>query len=217
MSKKPIHFFSGDKMDVSWDERLCIHIAECGQAKDDIFIAGRDPWCIPDLALSDAVEEIIKRCPSGALSFAYKDGTAETLSVKENKVTVVYNGPLYVQGDLEINGAKPDMVSVKFRAALCRCGASRNKPFCDNSHIEINFQDYAAVGEKGESLDETDGQLTVSTIKDGPLMFKGNFSIYAGSGRLAWQGEKAALCRCGASKNKPFCDGSHKAAGFNTD
>lgn len=214
MSKNPIYVFAGDKMDVSWDERLCIHIAECGQSKDEVFCGGRDPWCIPDSAESSEVEDIIKRCPSGALSFTYKDGTAEILGAEENSVKVVYNGPLYLQGDLDIDGAQEDMTSVKFRAALCRCGASKNKPFCDNSHIKINFEDYAAVGEKGNGLNETGGKLTVSAIKDGPLMVKGNFSIYAGSGRLAWQGESAALCRCGASKNKPFCDGSHNAIGF---
>ncbi|MGD9410185.1 MAG: CDGSH iron-sulfur domain-containing protein, partial [Thiohalocapsa sp.] len=51
-------------------------------------------------------------------------------------------------------------------------------------------------------------------IPNGPLMLEGNLSIRAASGRVAWQGEKAFLCRCGASKNKPFCDGSHKDAGF---
>jgi CDGSH-type Zn-finger protein len=45
----------------------------------------------------------------------------------------------------------------------------------------------------------------------------GNLSLVAASGRVAWTGTKAALCRCGQSQNKPFCDGSHKAAGFVAD
>lgn len=217
MSKDPIFVFQGEKMDVSWDERLCIHIAECGQAKGELFVGGRKPWCVPDNSESNEVEDIVKRCPSGALSYQYKNGTSETLSAKENKVTAIYNGPLYIEGDLEIDGAKDDMSSVKFRAALCRCGASKNKPFCDNSHIDIKFKDFGAVGETGNGLSDTGGKLNVAAVQDGPLMLKGNLSIYAGSGRLAWQGESVALCRCGASKNKPFCDGMHNEIGFKSE
>ena len=52
----------------------------------------------------------------------------------------MYNGPLYVRGDLDIDGAESDMKGVRFRAALCRCGQSKNKPFCDNSHEEAGFK-----------------------------------------------------------------------------
>ena len=48
-------------------------------------------------------------------------------------------------------------------------------------------------------------------------MVSGNVTLLAGSGRVAWHGNSVALCRCGASKNKPFCDGSHKAAAFKTE
>ena len=52
---------------------------------------------------------------------------------------------------------------------------------------------------------------------DGPIEVSGNFSIRAGSGRKAWSGRKAFLCRCGQSANKPFCDGAHKDAGFKAE
>jgi CDGSH-type Zn-finger protein len=106
------------------------------------------------------------------------------------------------------------MPGVRYRAALCRCGRSSNKPFCDNSHLEAGFQDYGSVGEGGPGLAAIGGPLTVKPLTDGPLLVNGNLTIHAGSGRVAWQGAQVALCRCGASKNKPFCDGSHKAAGF---
>ena len=59
--------------------------------------------------------------------------------------------------------------------------------------------------------------MSVQPVKDGPLIFNGNFAILSSSGREAWRGTRAALCRCGESANKPFCDGSHKAAGFTSD
>jgi CDGSH-type Zn-finger protein/uncharacterized Fe-S cluster protein YjdI len=213
MSDNKIFEFPGTAIDVRWDGRLCIHIAECGNAAGDLFEAGRDPWCIPEKCAKDEVREIVERCPSGALTYHDKEGGPETAPA-ENNLMVVYNGPLYASGDLDLKGAPRDMAGVRYRAALCRCGQSKNKPFCDNSHLQAGFEDYGSVGAQGPGLSETGGKLSIKPVDDGPLVLAGNLTIRAGSGRVAWQGTQAALCRCGASQNKPFCDGSHKAAGF---
>ena len=213
MSDERVFEYPGSEIDVQWDGRLCIHIGECGNAKGELFVGGRDPWCIPDKCSKAEVREIVERCPSGALTYRDKDGTSEA-PPGENTVMVVYNGPLYVSGDLEIGSAPQDMAGVRFRAALCRCGHSGNKPFCDNSHLKAGFEDYGSVGERGPGLNANGGKLSIKPLTDGPLLLDGNLTIRAGSGRVAWQGNQVALCRCGASHNKPFCDGSHKAAGF---
>ena len=57
-------------------------------------------------------------------------------------------------------------------------------------------------------------KLKVTLRPDGPLRLDGEMQVFDSGDRLAWQGVEAALCRCGASKNKPFCDGSHREAGF---
>ncbi len=214
MSDKDIYEYPGDKINVSWDGRLCIHVAECGQAKGELFVGGRQPWCQPDLADVNEVKEVVERCPSGALSYQVKDGSAAESAPTENTLWVIYNGPYYVHGDLDIEGVTDEMPGVKYRAALCRCGASKNKPFCDNNHETVRFQDYGAVGETGSELSVSGGKLSISAVPDGPLIITGNVTIIAGSGRKAWQGNDVALCRCGASRNKPFCDGSHKTIGF---
>ncbi|MEQ9499539.1 MAG: CDGSH iron-sulfur domain-containing protein [Deltaproteobacteria bacterium] len=208
------HTYPGQSADVTWDGKLCIHIGECGRSAGDLFVGGRKPWCQPDLVEIGNVVDVVERCPTGALSYERKDGGTVEKAADENTVTVAYNGPLFVKGDLEIDGAPDDSPGVKFRAALCRCGASDNKPFCDNSHLDAGFKDYGAVGQAGDGTDVTGGKLNVGRAEDGPLLLSGNFAILASSGRVAWRGTKAALCRCGASSNKPFCDGSHKAAGF---
>ena len=87
----------------------------------------------------------------------------------------------------------------------------------DNSHEAAGFKDYGAVGPSGESNDAHGGMLRVGKAPNGPLLLSGNFTIVAASGRKAWSGTKAALCRCGQSKNKPFCDGAHKDAGFEAE
>jgi CDGSH-type Zn-finger protein/uncharacterized Fe-S cluster protein YjdI len=214
MSEKSVYDYPGTDIDVQWDSRLCLHIGECTRSADALFEGGRDPWCIPDKCSTKAeVREVVERCPSGALSYCDKDGAPEKAPA-ENVVTVVYKGPLYVSGDLDLEGAPEDMPGVRFRSALCRCGQSQNKPFCDNSHLKAGFDDYGAVGEKGEGLAAAGGRLSIKPLPNGPLLISGNFVIRAGSGRIAWQGTQTALCRCGASGNKPFCDGSHKKEGF---
>lgn len=214
MSDKKAISYAGEKIDVKWKGDLCIHIGECGRAKGDLFTGGRKPWCQPDLATNEEVEEVVERCPTGALTYHYKEGGSIEKASGENTVHVTYNGPLYVRGDLAIDGAPSEAPGLSFRAALCRCGLSRNKPFCDNSHETGEFKDYGAVGDTGPGLDETGGQLSVKAIPDGPILMKGNVTISSGSGRAAWQGKQTALCRCGASGNKPFCDGSHTKTGF---
>jgi CDGSH-type Zn-finger protein/uncharacterized Fe-S cluster protein YjdI len=216
VSDQKVFDYPGDKIDVQWDGRLCIHIGECGNAEGSLFVAGRDPWCLPDQASRDEVREIVERCPSGALTYRDHEGTPEP-PPEENTVLVVYNGPLYLSGDLDIAGAPGDMAGVRFRAALCRCGQSGNKPFCDNSHLSAGFQDFGAVGEQGPGVEADGGKLSVKPLPNGPLLVEGNLSILAGSARVAWQGTKAALCRCGASGNKPFCDGSHAKVGFSSE
>jgi CDGSH-type Zn-finger protein/uncharacterized Fe-S cluster protein YjdI len=217
MSKQKKFDYPGNTTTVQWDGRLCIHYGECGRASGELFVGGRQPWCEPDLSSDEEIQEVLLRCPTGALTANFADGTGVEPDAELNRVTVTQNGPLYFSGTLNIEGAPEDMPGTRFRAALCRCGASANKPFCDNSHVGAGFTDSGAVGESGPgSLPET-GELKIKPLTDGPLLIAGKLAIYASTGRAAWKGEKAALCRCGESKNKPFCDGSHKAAGFKSE
>ncbi|MBS1162716.1 MAG: hypothetical protein H6R03_612, partial [Burkholderiaceae bacterium] len=98
----------------------------------------------------------------------------------------------------------------------CRCGRSRRKPYCDGrSHSTAGF---VATGEpatvSAEPLAERGGPLKIDALPDGPLKLSGNVEILSGTGRVVMRTTSARLCRCGASENKPFCDGSHARAGF---
>ncbi len=216
MSKKETFTYPGDRATVTWQGKLCIHIGECGRAEGDLFVGGRKPWCQPDLASDDEIADVIQRCPTGALSFEFSDGSQVEQATQENTIQVAYNGPLFVRGDLQIDGA-PDVPGLQFRAALCRCGKSKNKPFCDNSHLDTGFSDYGAVGRASDGGAETGGTLQVKPVPDGPLLINGNVTVVSSSGRQSWRGDKAALCRCGESNDKPFCDGTHKKIGFKSE
>jgi CDGSH-type Zn-finger protein/uncharacterized Fe-S cluster protein YjdI len=215
--KKNLFVYSGNDLTVTWDKRLCIHVQECVRAKGELFVNGRRPWSDPDLAEADYVAEVVSRCPTGALTYEMKDGGQGETAPDANRVVISNNGPLYISGRLEIDGAEDDMPGVRHRAALCRCGQSKNKPFCDNSHEKAEFVDRGAVGESGQGFDGTEGRLEIKSAPDGPLLLTGPHTIVTGAGREGWSGTKSALCRCGQSENKPFCDGSHKKAGFKTE
>ena len=133
------------------------------------------------------------------------------------KITINKNGSLRIEGDFEIVDPEGKSYGLAGRTviSLCRCGQSGNKPFCDGSHLGIAF---TASGEPATmSLDPLairDGPLHVDPQRDGPLQFSGNLEICSGMGRVVSRVTQAKLCRCGHSQSKPFCDGSHRAAGF---
>ncbi len=215
-AKKKLKTYPGKEVDVTWNGALCIHVGECGRSEGALFEGGRDPWCSPDVSGAEDVVDVVQRCPTGALSYVRKDGGPAESPAESNRVVVSNHGPLYLEGELEIGGAPAleDAPGVRFRAALCRCGQSKNKPFCDNAHEEAGFRDRGAVGKKGDAADPGKGPLSVSRMENGPLLLSGPHAIVASSGRVAFRGKKSALCRCGESKNKPFCDGAHRGAGF---
>ncbi len=205
--------YLGTDATIAWHGGLCIHIGECGRATGDLFVSGRKPWCQPDASTLEEVVDVVQRCPTGALSFSRRDGVQEQPPA-ENVVVVSNNGPLYLRGDLQVDGADATMPGLRTRAALCRCGASSRKPFCDGSHERSGFVDRGAIGDAGKGFDASGGPLQVKRATDGPLLLSGNVALVTAAGRVAWRGSKCALCRCGKSAKKPFCDGSHKAAGF---
>jgi CDGSH-type Zn-finger protein len=98
---------------------------------------------------------------------------------------------------------------------LCRCGASTHKPYCDGSHTTEGF---VASGEpapvESAPLAQRDGPLLIEPLKDGPLHVRGNLEVITGTGKTVNRVTECWLCRCGQSDNKPYCDGSHRSAGF---
>lgn len=209
--------YPGAAIDVVWDGRLCIHVSECTRARGELFVSGRNPWCEPDGSEADLVAAVIERCPTGALSYTRADGGAPEATPTSNSITVANNGPLYARGDLAIEGAPENSPGLRTRAALCRCGRSANKPFCDNSHEASDFRDRGPVGDVGDVLEVSGGPLTIRAKPNGPLLIEGNLTIISGHGVRTWSGTRTSLCRCGESANKPFCDGAHARTGFKTD
>jgi len=208
------HVFASKDITVTWSKRRCIHAAECVRGLPGVFEPGRKPWVVPESASAEEIAEIIMRCPTGALHFERHDGGAAETPDAENVVRVTRHGPLELRGDLEI-GSAAGAVLRETRVSLCRCGRSRHKPFCDGSHHPAGFRDPGEVfeGRMGPRVSES-GPLRILARANGPLRLAGPLAIMSADGRVRRAGGEVALCRCGQSRNKPFCDGSHKEAAF---
>lgn len=204
--------YSGQDVDITYNAKRCIHAEECVHRLGEVFDAKRRPWILPDAASSERVADVVTLCPSGALHYDSKDGTPAEATPDTNSITLWHNGPMQFTGQLRIAGTTVD-IQEETRATLCRCGASQNKPFCDNSHKTIDFDGTAADGMSATAVPDG-GPLKVTVLPNGPLNVEGSFSLYDEQGSLLFSGRKAALCRCGGSGKKPFCDGSHLRNGF---
>jgi CDGSH-type Zn-finger protein/uncharacterized Fe-S cluster protein YjdI len=209
--------YTGKNIDVTFNLGRCVHSAICLQKLADVFDVNQRPWVRADNAEADRVAATIALCPSGALHFERKDGGADEAAPPENAIVVRPNGPLQLHGDLVIESADVD-IAQETRATLCRCGQSQNKPFCDNGHRQAGFKAAGGVSRpQAVEAGPAGGSLKVSASPNGPLLLAGNFEIRDARGEVLYRGAKAALCRCGGSANKPFCDGNHRQLEFLAD
>ena len=129
--------YEGDGVTIIWKPAKCMHAEKCWRNLPDVFRYGKKPWIDPNGAPAEKIKAQIDQCPSGALSYAKEaDEAGQDVSVK---IQVLPKGPLLVDGAMEIdhNGEKQQLSG---KNALCRCGASKNKPFCDGSHHHVDFE-----------------------------------------------------------------------------
>jgi CDGSH-type Zn-finger protein/uncharacterized Fe-S cluster protein YjdI len=201
----------GEKLELQFEARRCIHSRFCVTGAPQVFLANvKGAWIHPDAMPVERLVEVAHACPSGAIRYRRLDGAAQEPVPPVNLASVREAGPYAFRGQLQLAGA-----AAGFRATLCRCGASKNKPYCDGSHHEVGF---SATGEppsgKTDMLPVRDGVLAIDPQVDGPLRVRGNLEITSGTGRVVARLTSAYLCRCGGSATKPFCDGTHAKIGF---
>lgn len=143
MPREIFHYANAD-ITVVWKPKLCIHSAICFKGLPDVFDPRKRPWVNITGAETEQIIAQVERCPSGALSIERQQEptplTTETAPEKAAlKVEIQAAGPLLISGDclLRHPDGREELKSGK--TALCRCGASSNKPYCDGSHNKIGF------------------------------------------------------------------------------
>jgi CDGSH-type Zn-finger protein/uncharacterized Fe-S cluster protein YjdI len=214
MNPPKIHRYNGAQANIAWDATRCIHAAECIRRAPESFDPHARPWIDPDKADTTALAEAVNRCPSGALTMQYADGASAMVTPPLNTCLVTGDGPNYFRGNLVLRSFDDTLVT-DTRMALCRCGASSNKPFCDNSHRKIGFAHTGELPASKPAPREGDfaAPLTLRPAPNGPLQCVGPLTLRDAGGHSAYA-ETTVLCRCGGSQNKPYCDGTHRKIGF---
>jgi CDGSH-type Zn-finger protein/uncharacterized Fe-S cluster protein YjdI len=206
--------YEGDGIIVRYDVGRCIHAEECVRGLPEVFDPDRRPWIEASRAPAQAIADTIGRCPTGALTYERLDGGPAAPVPADNRVRVEADGPLFASGDIELTTSDGESRR-QTRLALCRCGDSRNKPYCDNTHLDAGFTASASLGESKLKEDEVDDRvLRITLASNGPLLLRGPVTVVGGSDAEEQRGLRGALCRCGQSQNKPYCDGTHKTTGF---
>ena len=131
--------YATEAITVTFDPTRCIHAAECIRTAPAVFDSRRRRWIKPELGEPELIAAAVRRCPTGALAYSLPGEPAEAADVPS--VRTAPNGPLYVRGDVELETEDGRVIATGVRMALCRCGATKNTPFCDGSHREIGFSD----------------------------------------------------------------------------
>jgi CDGSH-type Zn-finger protein len=122
-----------------------------------------------------------------------------------NEALVTSAGPLKITGNITFIDEDGEVTHAN-HLTLCRCGASNNKPLCDDRHLEIEFFDMGNINQASECMPMNRPQtVTITAVKDGPLKYRGYLRVHNRKGQECTT-MVGALCRCGRSTKKPFCD-----------
>jgi len=132
--------YSNDDLTVVWKPTVCIHSKKCWKELIQVFNPQNRPWIHMEGASTERITKQVDACPSGALTHYSKNQNKIENMESETKVTVMENGPLLVNGTIEITKADGTTENKTKTTAFCRCGASASKPYCDGEHRKIDFK-----------------------------------------------------------------------------
>jgi uncharacterized Fe-S cluster protein YjdI len=148
MPKDVLHY-TNDEVTVVWKPKVCIHSTLCWKGLIEVFNPKERPWIKMNGVITERIIEQVKICPSGALSYFLNTETASSetdpgkvVAEAANivKVEVTANGPYLIRTQCLVKHSDGREEMKTGTVALCRCGASRNKPYCDGAHGEVGFE-----------------------------------------------------------------------------
>ena len=136
--------YSNGEVTIVWKPSVCIHSTLCWKGEDglkSVFNPSERPWIKPEGATTDKIINQVKKCPSGALSYYMNNEPLPTEKLDDERlVETRLNGPLMVHGSILVKDHQGNEIQKSNVTAFCRCGASKNKPFCDGTHRTSGFE-----------------------------------------------------------------------------
>jgi CDGSH-type Zn-finger protein/uncharacterized Fe-S cluster protein YjdI len=152
-------YTNGD-ITVFWIPSKCIHATTCFRELIEVYNPGRRPWVNMEGAPTRRIIEVTNKCPTQALVWKYNEDLTEeeqkaqrhygaveetprSLSTREKptNIRIMRDGPIVVEGEFEVIGKDDKKLNPTTMTSFCRCGASRNMPYCDGTHRKIDFRD----------------------------------------------------------------------------
>ncbi|ADB37487.1 (4Fe-4S)-binding protein [Spirosoma linguale] len=132
--------YTNGEITVVWKPAVCIHSKLCWTQLSEVFNPRERPWVRMEGAGTERIIEQVDRCPSRALSYYRNEDNLQPGNIQaESIVEPLPNGPLLVYGNLTVKSTDGQVTKKNKVTAFCRCGASNNKPYCDGSHVKVNF------------------------------------------------------------------------------
>ena len=122
---------------------LCAHAGRCTDNLAAVFRLGTEPFIDPAGATAEEIITVIGMCPSGALSYSI-DGVEHRDRGGPSRLAFAPGGPYVVSGGGELDNVELLDGATTDHFALCRCGASQNKPFCSGKHWYVTFDEDAS-------------------------------------------------------------------------
>ena len=125
--------YRSNEITVRWYAKRCIHSAQCIRHAPGVFDPRRRPWIDLEKGDVDRIMRAVSACPTGALEYVMPEGAVQEVP-DQTVVELVPDGPLFLRGQITIKDEQGRVIRETSRVALCRCGGTKNPPFCDNSH-----------------------------------------------------------------------------------
>lgn len=144
--------YTNGEITVFWKPSKCIHVTTCYRELIQVFNPRKRPWINMQGATTEEIIRVVDLCPTHALTYERNTKKKEIeksqikdvpdTSVKPAKAAelrVMKDGPLVVKGSFTITGSNGSVLKQMKMASFCRCGLSKNMPFCDGTHRKEGF------------------------------------------------------------------------------
>ena len=143
--------YRNDEITVFWRPAKCTHVTTCFSELDEVFDPSKRPWVNMKGAPTKEIIRVVELCPTGALTWKWNkdldnENTIKTEEIEmseepKTEIKVMPNGPLVIKGDFILKGKDGQELKKMKMVSICRCGQSRNMPYCDGMHRKVGFSD----------------------------------------------------------------------------
>jgi uncharacterized Fe-S cluster protein YjdI len=143
MMPKTTHKYTNGEVTIVWKPDSCIHSTLCWKGLKEVFNPAERPWIKPEGAVTEKIIEQVRKCPSGALSYFLNNEEGKEIVAEAAEmlnIEIALNGPILIKTECVIKHNDGREETKTGTTALCRCGQSSNKPYCDGTHRKVDFK-----------------------------------------------------------------------------